>query len=124
MKTRRSILKSGVAAFSALWGIGASAQIFKRKKDKPKKTTRSVKGEVTDEAEDGVQAILQLKNVSTQDVRSYYTTPQGTFFFHGLDPNVDYEITAKAEGFQPKTRRVSTFESRMDLFYSFRLKSE
>lgn len=124
IKTRRSILKSGVAAFCTLWGVGASAQIFKKKKDKNKKTTRSVKGEVTNEAEDGVQAVLQLKNVSTQDVRSYYTTPQGTFFFHGLDPNVDYEITAKAKGYQPKTRRISTFESRMELFYSFNLKSE
>jgi len=123
MRTRRAILESCAASLCALWGATASAQLFGKKDKKKEKPTRSVKGEVTDENEDILVAIVQLKNLSSQDVRSYHA-PQGVYYFHGLDPNVDYEITAKAKGFKDKTRRVSTFESRMDLFYAFKLKSE
>ena len=91
----------------------------KKKKEDP---TRSVKGQVTDEHEEGIRAIVQLKNTRTLDVKSFHTNDIGEYYFHGLDLNVDYELKALAEGRQSKTRTVSSFDSRTELIYNFRLK--
>lgn len=93
----------------------------KKKKEDP---TRSVKGQVTDEHEEGIRAIVQLKNTRTLDVKSFHTNDVGEYYFHGLDLNVDYELKALAEGRQSKTRTVSSFDSRTELIYNFRLKPE
>jgi hypothetical protein len=93
-----------------------------KEKEEP---TRTVKGLVTDQAQTPIkQAVVQLKNMRTMDVKSYYTDEQGRFYFAGLDPNTDYEITAKSKGLQEKTRKVSSFDDRMELFYEFNLKAE
>ncbi len=116
--TRRTFLTTAVAGAAA---VPVLASPPKKKKEPP---TRSVKGLVADESDQPLRAVVQLKNTKTLDVRSYHTDAQGRFFFSGLDLNVDYEIRAVADGKRPKTRRVSTFDDRMELFYEFRLKSE
>ena len=117
MKTRRSILIAAFGVFPAALALHAAKE--------DEKPTRTVKGLVTDEAERPIpQAVVQLKNTRTMDVKSYYTDAQGRFYFAGLDPNVDYEIKAAAKGLQEKTRRVSSFDDRMELFYEFNLKPE
>lgn len=102
------------AALSQFPGFGK-----KKKKEDP---TRSVKGQVTDEHEEGVRAIVQLKNTRTQDVKSFHTNDAGEYYFHGLDLSIDYELKALAEGMQSRTRTVSSFDSRTELIYNFKLK--
>lgn len=102
------------AAISQFPGFGK-----KKKKEDP---TRSVKGQVTDEHEEGVRAIVQLKDTRTQEVKSFHTNDAGEYYFHGLDLSIDYELKALAEGMQSKTRTVSSFDSRTELIYNFRLK--
>ena len=102
------------AALSQFPGFGK-----KKKKEDP---TRSVKGQVTDEHEEGVRAIVQLKNSRTQEVKSFHTNDVGEYYFHGLDLSIDYELKALAEGMQSKTRTVSSFDSRTELIYNFELK--
>lgn len=119
IKTRRQLLAA--AAVAVLPVARLAAEPAKKKKEAP---TRTVKGLVSNEASDPLEAVVQLKNTKTLDVRSYHTDAQGRFYFSGLDPNVDYEVRAIAEGMRPKTRRVSSFDDRMELFYEFRLKSE
>lgn len=118
-RTRRSLFVLAVAGAAA----SARAQFpgfgKKKKKEDP---TRSVKGQVTDENEEGIRAIVQLKNTRTLDVKSFHTNDIGEYYFHGLDLNVDYELKALAEGRQSKTRTVSSFDSRTELIYNFRLK--
>ena len=117
METRRSILLAAFGVFPAALALRAA-----KDDDKP---TRTVKGLVTDEAERPLhKAVVQLKNTRTSDVKSYYTDAAGKFFFAGLDPNIDYEIKAMAKGMRDKTRRVSSFDDRMELFYEFNLKAE
>ena len=117
MTTRRSILAAALGVFPAAVALHAA-----KEKEEP---TRTVKGLVTDEAQTPlVQAVVQLKNMRTMDVKSYYTDAQGRFYFAGLDPNIDYEIKAMAKGLREKTRRVSSFDDRMGLFYEFNLKAE
>ncbi len=94
----------------------------KKKKEAP---TRVVKGIVTDENDMPLnQAVVQLKNTRTLDVRSYYVRDDGRYYFSGLDLNTDYEVRAFLDGYQEKTRRVSAFDDRMELFYQLELKPE
>lgn len=87
--------------------------------------TRTVKGLVTDEAERPIRgAVVQLKNTKTLQVKSFFTTPDGKYYFHNLDPNVDYEIKAKYKDTESRTRTVSSFDDRDELIYNFELKLE
>ncbi len=118
-RTRRSLLF--LVAVSATPVATAQFPGFgKKKKEDP---TRSVSGQITDEHEEGIRSIVQLKHTRTLDVKSFHTNEQGEYYFHGLDLNVDYELKALAEGWQSKTRTVSSFDSRTKLIYNFKLKS-
>ena len=118
--TRRSALKAVLSG--SAFGLFAGSAVAAKEDDKP---TRTVKGIVTDEAERPLEAVVQLKNTRTLDVKSYHTDARtGSFYFAGLDPNIDYEIRAIADGMRDRTRRVSSFESRMELFYEFKLKAQ
>lgn len=92
-----------------------------KKKEAP---TRSVTGQVTDEAEVALQAVVQLKNMRTLDVKSFHSDAAGKYYFYGLDPNIDYELRAYADGYEAKVRKISSFDDRMELFYAFALKKE
>lgn len=118
--TRRSLLLLGTVSVVPL----ARAQFTGFKKKKKVDPTRSVKGQVTDEHEEGLRGIVQLKHTRTLEVKSFHTNDNGDYYFHGLDPNVDYELKALAEGRQSKTRTVSSFDSRGELIYNFKLKPE
>ncbi|MYB53067.1 MAG: carboxypeptidase regulatory-like domain-containing protein [Acidobacteriia bacterium] len=119
-RTRRSLLVLGTVSVVPL----AHAQFTGFKKKKKVDPTRSVKGQVTDEHEEGIRGIVQLKHTRTLEVKSFHTNDNGDYYFHGLDPNVDYELKALAEGRQSRTRTVSSFDSRSELIYNFKLKSE
>jgi hypothetical protein len=119
-RTRRSLLLLGTVAVVPL----AHAQFTGFKKKKKVDPTRSVKGQVTDEHEEGIRGIVQLKHTRTLEVKSFHTNDNGDYYFHGLDLNVDYELKALAEGRQSKTRTVSSFDSRNELIYNFKLKPE
>ena len=119
-RTRRSLLLLGTVSVVPL----AHAQFSGFKKKKKVDPTRSVRGQVTDEHEEGIRGIVQLKHTRTLEVKSFHTNDNGDYYFHGLDPNVDYELKALAEGRQSKTRTVSSFDSRSEFIYNFKLKSE
>lgn len=83
------------------------------KKDKNEKTTRSVQGVVTDGSDGPIaDAVVQLKDLKSLQVRSYITKAAGEFQFHGLNPNVDYELRAEHRGASSNSRTLSSFDSR------------
>ena len=113
-----------VALLAALTSSAALGQgIFDKykKKDAP---TRSVNGIVTDETQVALHAVVQLKNLRTLDVKSFHTDDAGKYYFYGLDPNIDYEVRAYADGYGAKVRKISSFDDTMELFYTFELKKE
>ncbi len=117
--TRRSLFLA--AALATVPAARAQFPGFgKKKKEDP---TRTVKGQIMDEYEEGIRSIVQLKNLRTEEVKSFHTNDEGEYYFNGLDLNIDYEIKALSEGFQSKTRTVSTFDSRTELIYNFELKA-
>lgn len=84
----------------------------KRDKDEEGKV-RSVQGLVTLPNEQPAEgAVVQLKDTKTLQVRSFITKEDGTYHFHGLNTNVDYQIKADREGASSAVKTISVFDSR------------
>ena len=83
---------------------------------------RTVHGAVLDKDENPApSAVVYLKNVKSQAVKTYIADEAGQYRFSGLDPNVDYEIHAEHKDLMSPTRTVSSFESRRDIDMPLRL---
>ena len=92
--------------------IAVPAGLAQKKKES---STRSVSGVVTGADEKPVVgAVVQLKDLKTKNVRSFYTQDKGEYYFHELSTEVDYELTATFQGASSKTRTLSVFDSRKD----------
>jgi hypothetical protein len=77
---------------------------------------RVVRGTVLDKDENPAPtAIVYLKNVKSQAVKTYIAGDKGQYRFSGLDPNVDYEIHAEQKDLMSSVRTVSSFDSRSDI---------
>ncbi len=96
----------------------ASAQ----NKRKGEETTRSVKGLVTSGDDQPVPgARVMLKNTKTLQIRSFFAKEDGTYFFTGLSPDVDYELTAEAGGASSGAKPLSSFDSRKEAIINLKL---
>jgi hypothetical protein len=83
---------------------------------------KTVRGVVLDKSENPVPTgVVFLKNVRTNQVRSYIADNQGNYRFSGLDPNSDYELHAEKDGAKSQTRNVSSFDTRMDIVLNLKL---
>ena len=107
------------AAALLLAGLALAAPAQDPKHDAQLKTVRGV---VVDKADNPVPTgVVFLKNVRTNQVRSYIADNQGNYRFSGLDPNADYELHAEKEGAKSQTRSVSSFDSRMEIVLTLKL---
>ena len=110
--------KYGFYALITVLALAMSVPLAAQK-DAP---TRSVKGLVTDQSEAPLAgAVVQLKNTKTLQVKSFIADDKGSYYFHGLDPNVDYELKAQHAGVASRTRTVSSFDDRREVIYYFEL---
>src|SRR5882724_2662131 len=83
---------------------------------------RTVHGVILDKSENPVpNAVVFLKNVRNNAVRSSIADTEGNYRFSGLDPNVDYEIHAEKDGAKSVTRTISSFDSRKDINLNLKL---
>lgn len=76
--------------------------------------TRSVQGTVTMADETSVKgAVVQLKNLKTLQIRSFITQENGAYYFHELNPDVEYELTAEDQksGTSSATKKLSPFDT-------------
>ena len=77
---------------------------------------KTVRGVVVDKSENPVSAsVVFLKNVRTNQVKSYIADNQGNYRFSGLDPNVDYEIHAESKEETSAKRTISSFDNRKEI---------
>ncbi len=119
IQTRRNGLKL-VALAIALSLAGGT--VFAQKK-KGEDQNRTVQGTVT--TEDGALAVgaeVQLKNTKTLQIRSYVTQKEGTYFFHGLSPDVDFELKAQYQGVWSQSKTVSSFDSQKAVTLDLKIK--
>jgi hypothetical protein len=109
-----------LAAFwLAIFLLCAPAGMAQKKKDPP---TRSVSGAVTTVDEKlAVGAVVQLKDTKTKQVRSFYTQEHGEYYFHGLSPDIDYELSASFQGASSATKTLSVYDSRKDAVINLKL---
>jgi hypothetical protein len=111
-----------LAGFLAVLFLCAPAVRAQEKKKKGSDHTRSVKGAVF--SADGVavkQAVVYLKNTKTLQVNSFITKDDGTYYFHELSPDIDYELKAAADGLNSPTRTLSSFDSRKEAVVDLKL---
>ena len=114
MKRRSWILL--LIALSTL-GFTANAQDSKKESQ-----LRTVRGAVVDKGETPVEGgVVFLKNLRTNQVRSYIADSEGLFRFSGLDPNADYEVHAEKDGAKSQTRQVSSFDNRKEIVLTLKL---
>ena len=102
-----------------LLGAMALSTVALAQKEKP---TRSVHGLVTDVQENPIaKAVVQLKHTKSLQVKSFYTDEKGVYRFHGLDPDVDYELKAEFGEAKVGPRTLSSFDSRKEVVINFKL---
>lgn len=76
--------------------------------------TRSVQGVVTLADDTPVNgAVVYLKNLKTLLITSFITKENGSYYFHGLSPDIEYELRAALSKDQASpTKTLSAFDSR------------
>jgi hypothetical protein len=105
--------------------LPASGGLALQKKDREDPNVRSVQGVVRDQRDNPVErAIVQLKNTRSLQVRSFVTQPDGTYYFHGLSTNVDYQLKAEHSGSSSRVKRLSVFDSRKKAIINLKLESK
>ena len=101
-----------------------SAALAQKKKGEDA-NVRSIEGVVEDPKGNLVNgAVVQLKNTKSLQVRSFITQREGSYYFHGLSPDVDYELKAEYQGLASPVRRLSVFDSRKKAVLTLRLESK
>lgn len=101
----------------ALLALSSPAQ-----KPKDEAQLKTVRGVVLDKSENAiVNAVVFLKNLHNNQVRSYIADNKGNYRFSGLDPNTEYEVHAEKDGEKSQTRSVSSFDSRLDIVLNLKI---
>ena len=101
-----------VATTLLLAGTWAAFCADKKGEDK---NVRSVQGTVFDASEATINgAVVQLKNTKTLQIRAFITKENGSYYFHGLSPDVDYELKADYQSVSSPTKTLSSFDSRKE----------
>jgi carboxypeptidase family protein len=107
----RRLLMGLVTAVALAGVVTLPAQA--QKKDKDDKLTRSVQGVVSDSKDNPLDgAVVQLKDTKTLQIRSFITKQNGTYHFHSLNPDIDYELKAEHQGANSGSKTLSSFDSR------------
>ena len=107
-------------------GLAIAAPVFAAdKKDKDESATRTVQGVVTDSSEAPIDgAVVQLKDTKSLQIRSYITKTGGQYQFHGLNPNVDYELKADHNGAASNSRTLSSFDGRKQAVMNLKIEKK
>jgi hypothetical protein len=102
----------GLVAAVALAGV-VTLPAYGQKKDTNERQTRSVQGVVTNDGDTPLEgAVVQLKDTKSLQIRSFITKQNGTFHFHSLNPDIDYELRAEHQGATSGSKTLSSFDGR------------
>jgi hypothetical protein len=108
------------AASIAILLLCASASGQQKKEDT---TTRTVEGMVTNSANQPVaNAVVQLKNAKTLQIRSFITQADGSYHFAGLGTDVEYQVKADHAGARTSWKTLSIFDSKKTAVINLKLK--
>jgi hypothetical protein len=71
-----------------------------------------------------VRAVVLLENTKTKSIISFYSQPDGSYFFHELSPDVDYRVSARLEDQTSPTRTLSAFDSRKEAVINLKIEQK
>jgi len=90
--------------------------------DKNQDQGRNVTGQVMTKSEAPLpDAVVYLKNTKTLTIKSFITEKDGGDRFHGLSPNIDYEIYADYQGQKSQTKTISSFDNRNNITLNIKI---
>jgi hypothetical protein len=105
--------------FGALMSAAVAQEMFLGSQpmaDKNQDQGRNVTGQVLTKSDSPVsEAVVYLKNTKTLTIKSFITEKDGGYRFHGLSPNIDYEIYADYQGQKSPTKTISSFDTRNNI---------
>jgi hypothetical protein len=108
----------------ALAAVVLAGPAIAQRKDEDK-NVRTVQGTVTDPSDAAVEgAVVQIKNTKSLQIRSFITKEHGAYYFHGLSPDVDYELKAEKQGAASSVKTLSSFDSRKQAVINLKLESK
>ena len=122
MKTNGWIRRRGAIVLALAVLVFVPTGLAQKSKKGDDQTSRTVQGIVTS-AEDApvAGAVVQLKNTKTLQIRSFITKEDGSYYFNGLSPDVDFELRAENQGSSSSTKTVSSFDSRKTVTINLKL---
>ena len=83
---------------------------------------RSVQGVVTDASGTPVaQAVVQLEDTKTLQVRSFYTDAGGAYHFSGLSRDAEYHLKATYQGATSPKKTLGVYNSKKAVVINLRL---
>ncbi len=86
-------------------------------------TARTVEGRVTNaENQPVANAVVQLKNTKTLQIRSFITQQDGNYHFAGLQTDVEYQLKADHDGASTSWKTLSVFNSKKTPVINLKLK--
>jgi protocatechuate 3,4-dioxygenase beta subunit len=120
---KRSVLVMAVlAVLMATGGLQLAARDTSMVADKNQDQGRNVTGQVMTKSEAPLpDAVVYLKNTKTLTIKSFITEKDGGYRFHGLSPNIDYEIYADYQGQKSQTKTISSFDNRNNITLNIRI---
>ena len=84
--------------------------------------TRAVQGTVTDSSGNPVaNAVVQLKDTKTLQIRSFRTESDGSYHFAGLSTNVEYELKAATDGASSGKKTLSIYNTQKTAVVNLKL---
>lgn len=85
--------------------------------------TRTLEGVVTNRAKQPVaNAVVQLENMKTLQIRSFVTSDDGKYHFAGLGSDVEYKVKADHDGVTSAWKTLSVFNTKKTPVINLRLK--
>ena len=120
---KRSVLVMAVlAVLMATGGLQLAARDTSMVADKNQDQGRNVTGQVMTKSDAPLSdAVVYLKNTKTLTIKSFITEKDGGYRFHGLSPNIDYEIYADYQGQKSQTKTISSFDNRNNITLNIRI---
>jgi len=112
----------GLLLLAALQAPGfAAPQLFGRDSKKEDKT-RVLTGKVMDSGDNPLpNAIVYLTNTRDHSVKTYIVGQDGTYRFPALQPTIDYEVYAQFDKRRSRTKTVSQFDDRTQVYIDLRI---
>ena len=94
----------------------------KRNPKEDKSRLRDLTGVVKDDAGAPIDgAVVQIKDSKTGRLIDFITKPDGSYVFHELNMDIDYDLTAKRNGFDAAAKKLSKYDSRKPATLNFEL---